>query len=331
MKRIPGILLPFVILSLTRPMTVGAQSPLPLVSPPNSFTVVATLDQATTGLVEPFSMDVGPDGNLYIADLEPSIRVISPTGQPIRSWGTQGTGPGQLDFGDLRADIAIGADGLVYVLEGGNHRVQVFQPDGTFVRQFGSFGSGPGQFLDPMRLAVDASGDVTVVDDAAQTVTMFSPANTPLWTIGGSAETDPDLTGYHQGGAFDSQGRLWLTNAGNPRVVAIDRDGHKVDAFGEPGAGPDQLGTFSVTFDTSDNAYVDDCSDTRLQVFDPQHQLIGALNAPGGLPFGASYAFGTDGSLYAISGGNHCAGTVPSGSAAADILVMKVSLPAATP
>jgi outer membrane protein assembly factor BamB len=305
-----------------------AQSPWPPRSLSDPFTVVATLDQATTGLVEPFSLDVGPDGNLYVADLEPSIRVISPTGQPVRRWGEPGTRAGQLNFGDSRAAIAVGADGLVYVLEGGNHRIQVFQPDGTFVRQFGSFGNGPGQFLDPMDVAVDGSGDVVVIDDAAETVSMFDASGPVLWTIGGSGETDPDLIGHHHRGEFDSQGRYWLTNDDNSRAVAIDHEGHKVDAFGAAGTGSGQFeGTTSMAFDASDNAYVDECSDKRLQVLDPAHQVIGALTAPGGLPFGDSYAFGPDGLLYAIVGGNHCAGSAPRGSATADILVMRATLP----
>ena len=316
------------LLAIALPAVALAQSASSPVSPPDPFAVVATLDQATTGLVGPFSIDVGPDGNLYVADLEPSIRVISPTGQPVRSWGTPGTGPGQLNFGDSRAAIAVGADGLVYVSEGGNHRIQVFQPDGTFVRQFGSFGDGPGQFLDPMGVAVDTSGDVAVIDDGAQTVSMFDPTGAVLWSIGGSGETDPDLVGHHHRGEFDSQGRLWLTNDDNSRVVALDQDGHKVDAYGVSGTGPGQFeGTSSVTFDASDNAYVDECSAKRLQVLDPQHQVLGVLSAPDGLPFGDSYAFGSDGLLYAIVGGDHCAGTAPSGSATADILVMKVTLP----
>lgn len=206
--------------------------------------------------------------------------------------------------------------------------VAVFQPDGTFVRQFGSFSAGPGQFQDPMDVAVDASGNVAVIDDAAETVSLFDPTGTPLWTIGGSGETDPDLIGHHHRGEYDSQGRLWLPNDDNSRVVALGANGKKVDAFGGPGTGPGQFeGAFSVAFDASDNAYVDECSGKRLQVLDPQDQVIGTLNAPDGLPFGKSYVFGPDGLLYALAGGDHCAGAIPSGSVPADILVMKVALP----
>ena len=54
--------------------------------------------------------------------------------------------------------------GLVYVSEGGNHRVSVFTSEGGFVTSFGRQGSGPGQFDRPRGLAVDSSGVVYVCD-----------------------------------------------------------------------------------------------------------------------------------------------------------------------
>src|SRR4029077_7376794 len=133
----------------------------------------------------------GPDGNLYVADLEPAIRVISPTGKPIRSWGKSGSGPGELDFGTGVAGIGVGKDGLVYVADSGNRRVQVFKSDGTFVRQFGTFGSGSGQFVGLSAVMVDGQGNVYADDDAQMTLTKFAPAGKPLWTIGGANASDP--------------------------------------------------------------------------------------------------------------------------------------------
>jgi sugar lactone lactonase YvrE len=298
----------------------------------NPLTLVATLDPATTGVVRPFALAVGHDGNVYVADLDGTVRVLSPTGQPIRSWSPDG---GASAFGNSRADIAIGADGLVYVMEGGNHRVQVFQPDGTFVRQFGSFGSGAGQFLDPIDIAVDASGNVYVADDQPETITKFDPSGTAVWTIGGSGSADANLVGHHHRMAFDSQGRLWISEEECNCVVAVDSDGHEVDAYGQGGTGSGefQLGTDGIAFDATGNAYVDECADKRLQVFDPQHQVVGVMDAPSGMPFGTWYSFGPDNRLYAIAGSDHCAGgdTAPTGAAGAAIVVYQDNLTTAQP
>ena len=53
--------------------------------------------------------------------------------------------------------VAVG-DGLVYVSDTGNTRIQVFKTNGTFVRKWGSGGSGPGEFTNPNELDLGPSG-----------------------------------------------------------------------------------------------------------------------------------------------------------------------------
>jgi outer membrane protein assembly factor BamB len=319
---------PGLIALLPRPVAQTSPSPTltaPVAAVPNPFRVVATLDPSFTGLVKPWAMAFGPDGNLYVVDLDQKIHVISPNGKPVRTWGTQGAGPGQLAFSDGEASIAVDASGLVYVGESGNHRVEVFRPDGQFVRSIGSFGQGPGRFVLLFNMLVDPAGDVFVVDDSEETVQKFDPSGKFVWMIGGSGETDPDLVGHFHVGGFDSKGRLWLGNDDLGRLVAIDVAGHKVDAFGEPGNGPGHVANVcSIAIDGNDNAYVNECSGTRLRVFDPHHRLIGEWSDPQDLPFGFPYVFGPDHRLYAIAGNDRAAAGPPQTSPA-EILVMTVS------
>src|SRR3954468_17546146 len=72
---------------------------LTVLQPPDPFTVIRTLDPSTTGLKTMLAMDVGPDGLIYALDMKPSVTVIDPaTGGIVRSWGRQGTGPGEFDL-----------------------------------------------------------------------------------------------------------------------------------------------------------------------------------------------------------------------------------------
>jgi DNA-binding beta-propeller fold protein YncE len=148
------------------------------------FTITARYTAASLGLVHPDALAIGPDGNVYVTDLSQRVTVISPAGTVLRRWGKPGTGPGQFRFipGDPRVltdvfgKIAVGPDGLVYVADSGNARVQVFTPQGRFVRQFGSYGSGKGQFLFSGNIAVDNAGNVYVADGKSATMAKLSPA-----------------------------------------------------------------------------------------------------------------------------------------------------------
>ena len=77
---------------------------------------------------------LSPAGDIYVSDGYHNARVhkFSPTGKLLFSWGEPGTGPGQFNFPH---NIACDADGLVYVADRENHRIQVFDGDGNYVRQ----------------------------------------------------------------------------------------------------------------------------------------------------------------------------------------------------
>jgi tripartite motif-containing protein 71 len=54
--------------------------------------------------------------------------------------------------------VALDADGNVYVVDHGTHRIQKFTGTGTYLIQWGSLGSGNGQFSSPYGVATDSSG-----------------------------------------------------------------------------------------------------------------------------------------------------------------------------
>jgi DNA-binding beta-propeller fold protein YncE len=99
-------------------------------------------DGDTRNLRRPADVRVDPTtGELYVADGYGNHRVIvfeAATGAYRRHWGANGRPPGQpgiKPFANPVHCVRIARDGLVYVCDRRNNRVQVFRRDGTFVRE----------------------------------------------------------------------------------------------------------------------------------------------------------------------------------------------------
>ena len=81
----------------------------------------------------PSEMYPSPSGDLYVSDGYRNSRVhrFSADGRYITSWGTPGKGgPGEFH---LPHSLLIDEEGLVYVCDRENNRIQVFTPEGEFI------------------------------------------------------------------------------------------------------------------------------------------------------------------------------------------------------
>ena len=79
------------------------------------------------------------NGHLFIADGYGNARILeySADGQRLNQWGTPGTAPGQFN---LPHGIAIDSDGIVYVADRENGRIQRFTQTGKFLNEFKGHG-----------------------------------------------------------------------------------------------------------------------------------------------------------------------------------------------
>jgi DNA-binding beta-propeller fold protein YncE len=169
----------------------------------------------------------------------------------------------------------------------------------------GSYGTGKGQLLQAFDLVVDVAGNVYVVDGITETLAKFSPAGNVIWTIGGSAATDPDLAGHFHVTSIDPHGRLVVTNDDINRVLYIDPNGHKVDAFSPSTSGSPTDHVCEATVDAAGNTYVSGCGSGPTLVYDRAHRLIARwpgtqhslLRSPVFGPHGEVFALASDGSI----------------------------------
>lgn len=164
------------------------------------------------------SVTVDPAGTrIYVVDIggvssnNHRIRVFdAATGEHVQDIGKRGAGPGELN---LPRDLAIGKDGQLYVVDGGNFRIQVFSAKGEFLRSFGAVGKQYGQFARPKEIATDAQGNVYVVDSAFGNFQIFNPEGELLLFIGERSERGGPAKYMLPSGIYvDEDGRIYLVD-----------------------------------------------------------------------------------------------------------------------
>lgn len=196
-----------------------------------------------TMLYKPAGLAVTPDGTrVYAVDIggsssdEHKIVVFNGvTGERLSDIGKRGAEPGEFN---LPRDVTIAPDGSIYVVDGGNFRVQKFDKDGKYISSFGSLGRQSGQFSRPKEAAVDSSGNVYVVDAAFGNFQIFNSEGQLLMAIGGRSNTPgPALYSLPSGIAVDDDGRVYV----------VDQFFKKVDVFRPVGLPEDGgwIGKFS--------------------------------------------------------------------------------------
>lgn len=139
------------------------------------------------------------------------VRVLDARdGRALFDIGKRGSGPGEFN---LPRDVAIGKGGQIYVVDGGNFRVQVFEADGRYLQSFGAVGRQLGNFARPKELATDAQGNVYVVDTAFGNFQLFNPEGELLMFVGERSERDGPARYMLPSGVYvDEDGRVYMVD-----------------------------------------------------------------------------------------------------------------------
>ena len=108
----------------------------------------------------PCGVAVDDDGNILVVDAHSNcIHKFTSDGKFITAVGKRGS-----LFLEFNSTRGIATQEIIYVVDKGNHRIQILNPDLTFSSSFGSYGSGNGQFISPIDVACDTTGNVCVVE-----------------------------------------------------------------------------------------------------------------------------------------------------------------------
>lgn len=242
----------------------------------------------------PRSLAVTPNGTIYVAnsnsdridvwgievapyDEAPPPPTPPPTPTPPAyyegQWGEAGEEGGQFNF---PRGVAVGQDGLIYVADTFNDRIQVFEPDGTFVRQFPT---GVWRAWGVAVIATEVDQAVYVAAPDSNRIEKFSLTGEPLLTLDGTEGGGEFAKPFDV--AVDSVGDLYVSDTFNDRVQKFDKAGAFLQTFGSSGSGPGEFSAVrSVAVGPDDHVYVLDSGNHRVQELSPDGTFLRQFASP---------------------------------------------------
>lgn len=212
-------------------------------------------------------------GNLYVADMNCTIRKITPDrtvttlAGAAAKWGnSDATGDAarfggyfrNLQFFNIPPSVAADSSGNVYVTDMSNATIRKITPAGvvTTLAGNGDIGKtdsavGPATFTNPKGIAVDRTGNVYVTDNCSlRKITPDGFVTTPI------GRADQLCFGGEISLATDFEGNIYANNAGSETVSKITPEGVITALASTTGIGGKFSHSYGAAVDDAGNVYV---------------------------------------------------------------------------
>ena len=177
-------------------------------------------------------------GHIYVADTHQSRVVrLAADGSYLSTWGSPGSGPGQ--FNNLYG-IAVDDEGVVYVPDFGNNRIQKFTSNGTFISQLAPT-SGDG-LRNPIKIDVDSAGRIAVGEYSRPGATVMTAEGDVVASWRSHGVVEDDIYGGAAGIAFGADDTVFTTDISRPTGVQKYQLGPVFAAFTPQIAGSGRVG-----------------------------------------------------------------------------------------
>jgi predicted membrane-bound mannosyltransferase/DNA-binding beta-propeller fold protein YncE len=179
------------------------------------------LSDTPGALYGPRGITVDAKGRVFVADTgNKRIVIFDSNGAILGAFGSEGYDPGQFSE---PVDVKLDAKGNVYVTDTWNQRIQMLSPledDVTYipVAQWPVRGWRSQNLENKPYLAVSKNGNVFITDPEGYRVIQFDQ-NGEFIQLWGTFGVGMENFGLASGIAVDSEGHVWVTDAGNGRVM----------------------------------------------------------------------------------------------------------------
>jgi DNA-binding beta-propeller fold protein YncE len=171
--------------------------------------------QSPGGFGRPAGMAMGPQGDVYVADVLKGVVEVFTSAGVYRSTIGSRAAPGA-GF-NRPANLWIDPSGKLFVVDSFNFRVEMIGADGAALGVLGAIGDVPGTFARPRGVALDSQGHVYVADATLDNVQIFDQTGQLLLRFG-QRGVGPGEFSLPAGLCFDGDDRLYVVDAHNRRV-----------------------------------------------------------------------------------------------------------------
>ncbi len=171
------------------------------------------------GMDAPEGVVADSDGLVFVTNASGHDVLVLRDGKVVAKAGRRGEGPNEY----VRPhDIDLGPDGLLYVSDPGNNRIQVLDKELGYKSELGGPAYG---FNEPKYFALDDKGRLFVADEYNHQIKVLDQERRLVLTFGtGRKGKGPNRFNYPEGAEIRGQD-LWIADTRNGRIVRYRIDG----------------------------------------------------------------------------------------------------------
>ena len=206
------------------------------------------------------------------------VTMFSPSGKKLRSFGAQGSLPGQFLY---PCGVAVDSKGNILVADVSNHRIQKFTAEGKFIAEKRIKIHGSLQALSPCSVACNPNNGKVYVGTMNHNIQILNSDLTFVRDFG-IRGTGRGAFYYPEQVAFDSHGNVYVADRDNHRIQVFTAHGKFLRMFGKFGRNKGELAApHGIVIDSSDTIFISERDNHRISVFTTDGEFVRSFGNEG--------------------------------------------------
>lgn len=230
------------------------------------------LPSSGTQLPQPRNVAAGLNDEMIVLDNAGRVLVYDGAGELLRKWDMP-----ESSVGNPEGNCVL-PDGRVVVADTHYHRVVTFDRNGKVVGMFGDLGEGPGQFIYPVAVITDPSGNLYVAEYGGNDrIQKFGPERRFLRAFGSFGTAEGQF--QRPSGMVWLDGKLYVVDAFNSRVHVFTDSGEYEGLLGAADLGLHY--PYDISLGPDGRLYVVEYGAGRVTVLTTQGEVFGRYGKTG--------------------------------------------------